>query len=185
MDFVEEFNQLGKKTIEHLRQELQGVRTGRPSASVLESLHVDAYGGTIKMKLNELASIASEGPTTLGISPFDPSTIQDIEKAILRSPLGLTPKIMGNKILVVFPSLNQEQREKFIKLCGQIIEEHRISIRGHRDEIRKKVKAQFDAKILSEDDKFRIEKDIDAANQKLLEEIQTMREKKEAAIMEV
>ncbi|MCX7996908.1 MAG: ribosome-recycling factor [Patescibacteria group bacterium] len=185
MTYAADFNREGKKTIEHLREELQGIRTGRPTANVLESITVDAYGGTMKMKMNELASISSEGPTTLGINPFDPSTVQDIEKSILKSPLGLTPKVMGNKILVVFPPLNQEQREKFLKLVGQIVEEHRISIRNHRDEIRKRIKSDFDAKLLTEDAKYRFEKEVDAVNQKLLDEIQGIREKKEAAIMEV
>jgi ribosome recycling factor len=185
MDFAKDFSNEARKAIDHLKEELQGIRTGRPASNILDTMSVDAYGGSTKMKLMEMATISAEGSNTLAVTPFDPSTLQDIEKSIQKSPLGLTPKVQGNRILVVFPQLNEEQREKYVKLVGQHVEEHRQRIRNERDEVRKKVKAAFDAKTITEDDKFRIEKDIDSANTKLMEEIQQMKDKKEAQIREV
>lgn len=185
MDPIAEFKQASQKTVEHLKEELQTIRTGRASANMIEGMLVDTYGGSTKMRLMEMASIMNEGATTLVITPYDHSTIQDIEKAILKSPLNLTPKVQGSTIRVVFPALNQEQREKFVKLVGQKVEEHRISIRGQRDDAKKKIKAQFDAKELTEDDKRRIEKDLDGENQKIMDVILELKEKKDAQIMEV
>lgn len=185
MDTIQEFKNQAQKTIDHLREELQTVRTGRPSAALLEGLQIDAYGGSMKMRLMDIATITNEGPTMLVVTPFDPSTTQDIEKGILKSPLNLTPKVEGSRIRVVFPSLTQEQREKYVKLIGQMVEDHRVTIRGHRDEARKKIKTAHDAKEITEDVKFRMEKDIDTANQKLMDDIQTMKEKKETQVMEV
>lgn len=182
MNPVQDFSNDAKKVIEHLREELQAIRTGRASSTIIEGMMIDTYGGSTKMKLMEMSSITSEGPTTLVVTPYDASTIQDIEKAFLKSPLGLTPKVQGNRILIVFPDLSQEQREKFVKLVGQTVEEHKVKIRGLRDDIRKKIKANFDAKSITEDDKFRQEKDIDTATQKFNEEMQDMKEKKEEQI---
>jgi ribosome recycling factor len=183
MQFAQDFTNEAKKTVEHLKNELQTIRTGRPSTTILETIQVDAYGA--KMKINEVATVASEGPTALSITPFDPSTLQDIEKAILKSPLNLTPKVQGNKILVVFPALNEEQREKYVKLVGQMVEEHKVSVRSHRDEARKKVKTAHDAKTITDDDKFRFEKDIDTAVGKINDEITSLKDKKEAQIREI
>lgn len=185
MDIIKEYSASLDKTVAHLKEELQTIRTGRPSSTILESMQVDTYGGTMKMKLMEMATITNEGATTLVIQPFDPSTVQDIEKAILKSPLNLTPKVQGQRILVVFPELSMEQREKFVKLVGQHVEEHRIKIRGQRDEIRKDIKALFDTKEITEDDKFRMEKDIDAATTKKMDEMQVLKEKKEQQIREI
>lgn len=185
MDHIQDFKQAGQKTIEHLKEELQQIRTGRASSTTIEGLQVDAYGGSTKMRLMEMATITNEGSTTLVITPYDHGTLQDIEKAILKSPLNLTPKVQGSRILVVFPQLNEEQRQKFVKLVGQKVEEHRVSIRGQRDDVRKKVKGEFDAKEITEDDRKRIEKEIDNVNQKLMDEIMEIKEKKDQQIMEV
>ncbi len=185
MDQVQSFKAAAQKTIDHLKEELQTIRTGRAAPAMIEGLMVDAYGGTTKMKMMELATITNEGVSTLIISPYDQSTIQDIEKSILKSPLGLTPKVEGNRIRVLFPQLNEEQRQKFVKVVGQKVEDHRESIRGHRDEARKSIKTEHDAKTITDDDKFRLEKDIDAANAKFIEEIQQIKDRKEQQIMEV
>ena len=119
------------------------------------------------------------------MTPFDPSIISDIEKAILKSPLGISPVVQGNRILIKIPHLSQEQREKMLKLINQKIEEKKETIRNHRDNTRKNIKNSFENKTITEDDKFRLEKDIDEATQKIMEEIKTIKDKKEKEIMEV
>lgn len=144
-----------------LREELSSIRTGKPSPSLVENLLVKTYGGQTELKLKECASIVTEGPNGLHISPFDPSTTQDIEKAILSSPLGLTPRVEGKDIHLTVPALTEEQRQKISKLVSSIIEEYKQKARFLRDEIRKSVKSAFENKEISEDIKFRVEKQID------------------------
>lgn len=169
----------------HLQEELKSIRTGRASPSFVENIVVEAYGGQSKLRLLELASITTEGPSALTISPFDPSTLHDIEKSILKSPLGISPIMQAGRILVKIPPLSEEQRIKLLKLINQIVEEKRNIMRNHRDNARKQVKNALSSKEITEDDKFRIEKEIDTITQERMQDIQGMKEKKEAEIMEV
>jgi len=173
------------QTISHLKDQLKTIRTGRANPSMIEDLLVETYGGSTTLKLKELSTIITEGPSALIVAPFDPSTITDIEKAILKSPLGLTPATQGSRIMLRIPAMSQEQRDKFVKLVGQMIEDKRVVARNHRDDIRKKVKESFDLKELSEDEKYRIEKEIDVISQKIMEEIQKLKDLKEAEIREI
>lgn len=173
------------QTISHLKDQLKTIRTGRANPSMIEDLLVETYGGSTTLKLKELSTIVTEGPSALIVAPFDPSTITDIEKAILKSPLGLTPATQGSRIMLRIPAMSQEQRDKFVKLVGQMIEDKRVVARNHRDDIRKKVKESFDLKELSEDEKYRIEKEIDVISQKIMEEIQKLKDLKEAEIREI
>ncbi len=182
---IDQFQKSAQKSIDYLKEDLKTIRTGKSNPSLVENLIVETYGGQSKLKLNELAIIMSEGPSALSIAPFDPSTLPDIEKAILKSPLGISPAVQGNKILAKIPALSQEQREKFVKLVSQKTETIKNSIRGRRDEARKKSKALFESKEISEDEKFRVEKEIDAASQECMEDLMLIKEKKEKEIMEL
>ena len=185
MDIVSTFNQQASKTISFLKEDLKSIRTGRASPSLVENLIVETYGGQTKLRLLELATIVTEGASAVSISPFDPSVIQDIERAILKSPLGLTPTTQGTRIIIKIPSLNTEQREKYIKVVADKIEEKKVTIRNHRDDSRKIIKNSFENKEMSEDEKYRLEKELDVQSTKFMEEINTIRESKEKEIMEV
>ncbi|OGK18513.1 hypothetical protein A2866_00880 [Candidatus Roizmanbacteria bacterium RIFCSPHIGHO2_01_FULL_39_8] len=179
------FEQSTIKVINFLKEDLKSIRTGKANPSLIENLVVEAYGGQSRLKLLELATLTVEGPSALGITPYDPSTISDIEKAILKSPLGISPAVQGNRILAKIPALSQEQREKFTKIVAQKIEEKKNQIRGARDEARRKIKSQFEAKEISEDEKFREEKDIDNLTKNYMEELQGIKESKEKEIREI
>lgn len=185
MDIVSTFNQQATKTISSLKEDLKSIRTGRASPNLVENLIVETYGGQTKLRLLELATIMTEGASSISISPYDPSVIQDIERAILKSPLGLTPTTLGAKIIIRIPSLNTEQREKYIKVVGEKIEEKKIIIRNHRDDCRRIIKNSFEKKEMSEDEKYRLEKEIDLQSTKYMEEVNIVRENKEKEIMEV
>lgn len=185
MDLISEFKQKSQKIIESLKEDLKSIRTGRANPSLVENLVVETYGGTTKLKLMELSTITTEGPTALSIIPFDPSTTSDIEKSILKSPLGLSPAVQGNRIIIKIPPLSAEQREKYIKLVGEKIEERKNQIRNLRDEIRKNIKNLFEKKEITEDEKYRLEKEIDNHNSVVMKEIDNIKEKKEAEIREV
>lgn len=185
MDIVSTFNQQSAKTISALKEDLKSIRTGRASPSLVENLVVETYGGQSKLRLLELATIMTEGASSISIIPYDPSVIQDIEKAILKSPLGLVPSAQGTRILIRIPALNTEQREKYIKVVGEKVEEKKVTIRNHRDDSRKTIKNAFEKKEMSEDEKYRLEKELDVRSTKFMEEINIIRESKEKEIMEV
>ncbi len=185
MDNVSLFSQLANKTIQSLKEDLKSIRTGRASPSLVENLVVETYGGQTKLRLLELATITTEGPQALLIIPFDPSVLSDIEKSILKSPLGLTPAVQGSKIIIRIPSLNTEQREKYIKIVGEKVEEKKVTIRNHRDDARRIIKTSFEKKEMGEDEKYRLEKEIDSQTTKFMEEINNIKENKENEIREI
>lgn len=180
-----EFNKKAQATIEYITKELRQIRTGQVSPSLVEDLEIKAYGGTTTLTVKELASIATEGPTSLIIQPFDPSITQDIERGIQSSPLGLSVSVDGIRIRITTPPLTEEQRQKFVKLANDKIEEGRIQIRGSRDDARKDIKHIFDNKEISEDDKFRAEKEIDDLTKKHNDTLDELKKKKQEDIMTV
>lgn len=185
MDIVANFKQSSQKTVLALKEELKSIRTGRATPALVENIQVTTYNGTTTLKLKELASISTEGSQTLVIVPYDVSTTGDIEKGILSSSMGLSPASQGTRILVKIPPLSQEQREKFIKLSNQMVEEHRVSIRGQRDDGRRKIKSQYELKTITEDAKFRLEKEVDTESTKIMEEMDAIKESKEKEIREI
>ncbi len=181
--FISDFKTTTQEAILTAQEELKGIRTGRANAGMIENLPIEAYGS--KMKLKEIATITTEGSAALVVVPFDPSTVSDIEKGILSSPLGFSPKTEGNKMYIRIPPLSEEQRIKYTKLAGQIVEDIKNMVRREREEIRKKVKRMFDAKEMTEDEKFRLEKEVDTITTNITNDLQSLREKKEKEIMEV
>lgn len=185
MDFASLFKTNCQKVIDLLVEDLKTIRTGRATPSLVENLMVETYNGSTKLRLMELSTITTEGPAALSITPFDPSVLSDIEKSILKSPLGLSPIIQGSKIILKIPALSTEQRDKYIKIAAEKIEDKKNQIRNLRDDIRKNIKLKFENKELSEDEKFRLEKEIDSISGKFMEEIQHIRNKKELEIREI
>ena len=113
-----------------LRKELAKLRTGRASTALLEHVVVEYYGATTP--LNQLATLSAPEPRLLVIQPFDRSAMSDIEKAILKSDLGLTPNNDGKIIRIPIPQLTEERRRELVKHVKRIAEEFRISVRNHR-----------------------------------------------------
>ena len=183
--YLQDFKQQLSLTATALTEDLKTIRTGRANPIIVEQLVVDAYGGSTKLKLMELATITTEVPAALVILPFDPSTVPDIEKAILKSPLGLSPQVQGTRLIIRVPPLSEEQREKYVKLVNQKIEEKRNIVRNHRDDVRKKIKTQFDEKTMTEDEKYRTEKEIDIITQKANSQLLEIKEAKEREIREI
>ena len=185
MDKSLQFAQSSQKIVDQLKEDLKQLRSGRATPGLIETIQVKTYGGTTALKLMELATITTDGPSALVINQFDPATVADIEKALQTSVLGFNPQTQGSTITVRIPPLSQEQREKIFKIIGQKIEERKVQIRGHRDDARKKLRSQLDAKDITEDDKFRAEKEIDVRSAKFAEEIAEIKQKKEDEIMQV
>lgn len=184
-EIVSQFKTNVQTITQGLKEELKGIRTGRANPGMIENIQVETYNGTMKLKLLEIASITNEGNSALMILAFDPSTVSDIEKAILTSPLGINPQTEGTKIILRIPPLSQEQRLKYTKLAAQLVEDTKNKIRFARDEARKKIKRLQDDKEISEDDRYRSEKEIDQITTASNEELLTIKEHKEKEIMEV
>ena len=173
-----------QRAIAQIRDELMGIRTGKASPVLVENLIIDAYQGTTKLKLQELATVTTNGPTQLVIAPFDPTTIQDIEKAILTSPLHLTPRVDGKTIYIQVPALSEEQRKDFIRLVSTIVEKGREMMRLHRDDFRRRIKTAYENKTLSEDEKYNQEKELDKTAQDYISQLDEIKTRKEKEIME-
>ncbi len=181
-DLLTLFNQYAEKIIANLNQELRSFRTSRASSGLIENIEIEAYPGQPKLKLYELATITNDGPSILVISPFDPSVIKAIEKELQKTNLGATPQTQANRIILRLPPLSSEQRQQYLKLLNQIIEKQKNNLRNYRDEIRKKIRLSFQDKQLTEDEKFRLEKEINEKIVEFSEQIQSIKLKKEEEI---
>lgn len=182
---VSDIRQKMEREVERTRGEILMIKTGKASPGLIEGLIVETYAGSTKLRLMELASISTESSSELLIAPFDPETVRDIERAILMSPLSLTPRVDGKNIHIKIPPLTEEQRLKLLKTVAQKIEEGKVLIRTRRDEVRKKVRQAFDSKELSEDQKFRVEKEIDKITQEYTKSLDELKQKKEKDLMEI
>jgi len=129
-DLLQEIETKMQKAVEALRNNLVTIRTGRASPALVERLPVEYYGSMVP--LNQLASISAPEPRLLTIRPWDPASLPNIEKAILKSDLGLTPNNDGKIIRLAIPRLTQERRRELVKIVRQRVEEGRVAIRHCR-----------------------------------------------------
>ena len=174
-----------QKAVDHLAHEFAGVRTGKASPALIESLdvHVPSYGS--KMKLKQLAVISSPEPRMLMVSPFDPSTTQDIERAIRESKLGLNPAAGDRSIRVPIPELSEERRKEMVKLVKQLGEEAKVRIRGARKDgmgAAKKLKAD---NLLTEDGQKDHEGEVQKITDRFVKEVDEQVAAKEKEVMTV
>ena len=171
--------------VDELKEALKGIRTGRANPGMLETIVVEAYGGSTKLKVKELASITTEGADTLVVVPFDPSTTEDINRGILNSDIGFTPKVQGSTMYIKVPALTEEQRQKYSKIVAQKVEETKQIMRDFRNDARKKLKNMEENKEISKDDLFRAEKMIDDTATQVNNQLQQLKDAKQKEIMSV
>ena len=142
-----------EKSIKALEKDLNGIRTGRASTSLLDGIKVDYYG-TLTI-LNQIATISTPESRLITIQPWDTNIIGDIEKSIQRSELGLNPMNDGKIIRISIPSLSEERRKDLVKVVKKMVEDYKIEIRNHRRDINEKLKKMKKDKDISEDDYFK------------------------------
>lgn len=172
MAIVEEFKSEIEKVLSDLKRELAGIRTNRPSASLLEDLKVDYYGQVLPLK--QIGSIGVTPPRELHVQVWDKEAVASVVKAIEASALGLTPNVEGNTIRIYLPELSEERRAEFVKHVNRIAEEHRIKIRHSRDEANKRIEKAFDQNELNEDQKFKCKEGVQKETDRVNEEIVKM-----------
>ena len=144
-----EVNKRMAAAIDHVKHELSGVRTGRASATILDSVQVEAYGS--KMPLNQLAGLSVPEPTLIVAQPFDPSQLTAIEKAIRASDLGLNPANDGKVVRIPIPPLTEERRKELSRHVHKLTEEGRNSVRQVRRDANERLKKLLKDHRISED----------------------------------
>ena len=182
-DVYQETEERMEKAIAALIQELNGIRTGRANPSLVELLPIEYYG--TQTPLQELAGISVPESRSLLIRPYDPSSLKNIEKAILKSDLGLTPNNDGENIRLVLPTPTEERRRELVKVVGVKAEEARIAIRNIRRESIRNLRDFEDEKVITEDDLHRGEERVQEITDDFTEKIDSLCERKESEIMEV
>ena len=170
------------KTVEALKTELQRIRTGRASLSVLDGIKVDYYG--TPTPLNQMATLAVPESRQITIQPWDASVIKDIEKAILKSDLGLTPSNDGKILRISIPPLTEERRKELVKVIHKICEDHKVTVRNIRrdsNELLKSLKKDGD---ISEDEAFRSQDQVQKITDEHIKRIDECYSEKEKEILE-
>lgn len=169
--------------VEHLKHELTQLRTGRAGTAMVEDILVEAYGGTQPVKA--VGTIAVADAKTLTIEPWDKGLLAAVEKGIRDSGIGVNPVNDGRLIRVVLPELTSERRTELVKILGQKLENSKVSIRKIREEIREQINAAEKAKSISEDDKFRLQEELEKMVKQYTEEVNKVGENKEKEILAV
>ena len=167
--------------LDHVRRELSGVRTGRASVNILDSIHVEAYGSPTP--LNQVASLSVPEPTMIIAQPFDPSLMGAIEKAIRTSNLGLNPTNDGKAVRIPIPSLTEERRKELSKIVHKHAEEGRNGVRQARRDANDKLKKLLKEHTISEDDERRGLDDVQKITDQHVSLIDDLQKKKDAELL--
>ena len=170
------------KTVEALKNELSRMRTGRASLSILDGIKVDYYG-TLTF-LNQMATLAVPESRMITIQPWDASVVKDIEKAILKSDLGLTPSSDGKIIRISIPQLTEERRKELVKVVHKVCEEHKVSVRNFRRDSNDLLKSMKNEGEISEDDAFKAQDQVQKITDEYIQLVDECYKEKEKEILE-
>lgn len=171
------------KSLEAFGRELAAIRTGRASLSILDGISVDYYN--TPTPLNQVATLSVPESRLIVVQPWDPSVIKDIEKALMRSDLGLTPSNDGKVIRIPIPPLTEERRQQLVKVVKKQGEETKIGIRNIRRESISDAKDLEKGKDITEDDLRKAQEEIQKITDRFTDKVDEMVEKKEKEILEV
>lgn len=172
-----------KHAVDHLHNELKHLRTGRASLALLEGITVDYYGSPVP--LNQVANLSVADATMIVAQPYDPSQSAAIERAIMKSDLGLNPSSDGKVIRIPVPSLTEERRREIVKKAHDLAEHARNGIRQARREGNEKLKKKEKDKEISQDDERRGLDEVQKLHDRFIGEVNTTLQKKEQQILEV
>ena len=167
--------------IDHVRRELGGVRTGRASVTILDTVHVEAYGS--QMPLNQVASMSVPEPQMILAQPFDPSLLGAIEKAIRTANLGLNPTNDGKVVRIPIPSLTEERRKELSKIVHKYAEEGRNGVRQVRRDANDKLKKLLKDHKISEDDERRSLDEVQKITDQHIHLIDELQKKKDTELL--
>jgi len=171
-----------KKALESMTREFSEIRTGRASPHLVEGLHIDYYGTPTLLK--QLASISSSDAHLVVIQPWDATAIPEIEKAIMKSSLGVTPSNDGKLVRLSFPPLSKERRQELAKVIHKMSEEGRVSLRTIRRDSKEALEKLEKDKIVSEDMKFRAIDELQKLVDKYIAKVDELLKTKEKEVLE-
>jgi len=171
-----------EKSVSLLGQELSKLRTGRASPALLEGIKVEYYGSVLP--LNQVATINIPEPRLMIIQPWDKTALPAIEKALYKSPLGLTPNNDGNVIRLSIPPLTTERREELVKLVQRLGEDTKVAIRNVRREANNEIKKEEKDKKISEDASFNSQEEVQKITDEYIKQVDDILKKKEKEIRE-
>lgn len=172
-----------KKAIEALRKELASLRAGRATSVLLDKVFVDYYG--TPTPINQVANIAVPEPRMITIQPWEKSMVAQVEKAIMKSDLGLTPNSDGVVIRLMIPQLTQQRRTELVKMVHKKAEDSRVAVRNLRRDANDTIKKIEKDKLISEDETKKAQEDIQKLTDRYIKEIDRIMAGKEKEIMEV
>lgn len=178
------FNDVNKRmdaAIEHVRKELAGVRSGRASVALLDSVHVEAYGG--RMPVNQVASLSVPEPSLIVAQPFDPSLLAVIEKAIRASDLGLNPASDGKVIRIPIPALTEDRRKELSRHVHKLAEDGRNAVRLVRRDANDRLKKLLKDHKISEDDERKSLDEVQKLTDKHIQLVEELQKKKDAELL--
>ena len=165
------------------KSEISGIRAGRASPGMLDSIKVDAYGQ--KMSINQIGNITTPDPRTINVEVWDASNVSFVDKSLRESNLGINPIIEGNLIRLPLPQLTEERRDEFLKVIGKIVESAKIAIRNIRRDGIEKVKASEKEKNISQDESKKFQNDIDNMTSEFIKIIDDAHKHKEEDLKKI
>ena len=172
-----------EKAVDDFRKELATVRTGRANAAILESIRVDFYG--TPTPVNQLGTVTVPEPTMLVISPWDPSVVGAIDKAIRASDLGLNPTNDGKVVRIPVPSPTEERRKELVKHIHKVLENHRTAVRNIRRDIKEAIDKLEKDKKISQDEQKRSLEELEKVSHSETKKIEDLSAMKEKEVMEI
>jgi len=179
----QEFDSKMQKCVKYMIEEFGSIRAGLANASVLDKITIDYYG--TQTPVNQVGTISVPEPHMLVIQPWDASSLKEIEKAILKSDLGITPVNDGKIIRLAFPPLTEERRKEFVKIVSKKSEEAKVDIRGVRRDAMEVFKKMQKNSEITEDDLKKAEKDVQDLTDKFIKNVDEEAKKKEKEILSI
>lgn len=172
-----------EKTLDVLKKEFSGLRTGRASVSFLDPISVEAYGS--KVPLNQVSNISVPEARLITVQVWDESLVGTVENSIRNSELGLNPMSEGNLIRIPIPELSEERRKEIVKIASKYTEDCKIAVRNIRRDAMEKIKQSEKIKEISEDESFQYSEDVQNLTDRLVEKIDLLFSEKEKDILKV
>lgn len=181
-DILNDARKQMEQSLEHYKNQILKIRTGRASTSLLDGVYVDYYGSSTP--LNQIANVSTPDARTIMISPYDKSMLQSIEKAIQTADLGFNPQNDGNVLRVPVPPLTEERRKEFVKLAKKYAEEGKVAIRNIRRDFMEELKKEEKNKLITEDEQKKGSEQLQKITDDYISRLDTIVADKEKELLE-
>ena len=182
-EIIEQCGQKMEKSIESLKKDFTGIRTGKANPSILNGVTVEYYGS--QMPINQIANVSAPDPQSIVIKPYDKSILKDIEKAVQVANLGFNPQNDGDLVRILVPKLTEQTRKELVKDAKKLAEDNKVAVRNVRREAMDQLKKLQKDSAISEDELKRYSDDVQKVTDKYIETIDKVSKEKEQDIMSI